>query len=152
MIEAAIEESLRTAFAAALPDGAAVVCSRAVADEGAGADEADDAPCVVAVAAAFRAHDDFSLPMLSVPVSVTVATRIERDPTAALHAKAAEAVASLLARWHFRPGEMTAALASDAFAPGALKMTGGTGRELDREAGVRRETANFQVMGSENFT
>lgn len=153
MIESEIEGRLREAFAAALPDGASVVCSRSVADEGSVAtDGADDAPCVVSIAAAFRAHDDFSLPMLSVTVSVAVATRVERDPTAALHEAAAAAVSALLSRWHFKPDEMADALSSERFAAGALKTNGGGGRELDRESGVRRETMAFQVMGSETFT
>lgn len=153
MIESEFEERLREAFAAALPDGASIVCSRSVADEGEVAtDGGDDAACVVSVAAAFRAHDDFSLPMLSVTASVTVATRIERDPTAALHEASAAAVAALLSRWHFRPAEMTAALSSAHFAAGALKISGGTARELDRDSGVRRETVTVQVMGSEIFT
>lgn len=153
MIESEIEERLRAAFAAALPDGASLVCSRSVADEGEVAtDGEDDAACVVSVAAAFRAHDDFSLPMLSVTVSATVATRIERDPSAALHEAAAAALAALLSRWHFRPDEMTDALTTAHFAAGALKMTGGSARELDRDGGIRRETVSFQVMGSEIFT
>lgn len=152
MIEAEIEERLRAAFAAALPDGASIVCSRAVADEGEVAtDGGDDAACVVSVAAAFRAHDDFSLPMLSVTVSVAVATRIERDPTAALHEATADALAALLSRWHFKPDEMDAALSTAHFAAGALKMAGGTARELDRDSGIRRETVSFQIMGSEIF-
>ncbi len=153
MIETEIEERLREAFAAALPDGASVVCSRSVADDGSVAtDGNDDAACVVSVAAAFRSHDDFSLPMLSVTVSVAVATRVERDPTAAMHDGAAAAVAALLSRWHFKPDEMTDALSSAHFAAGALKTNGGGARELDRETGVRRETMAFQVMGSEIFT
>lgn len=152
-IESLIEESLKVAFAGVLPDGAAVVCSRRVADEGEVASAGDDdKPCVVGIAAAYRSHDDFSLPMISVAVSVSVASRIERDPTADIHERAAASVASLLSRWHFRPQEMTASLSSELFAAGALKMTGGTARTLDRENGVRRETISFTVMGSENFT
>lgn len=152
LIERELERKVGAAFAEVLPKGTRIALSRAVEDEGEIARGDPGADCLCAVAASFRSHAAFSLPMLSVPVAVTVATPVERDPTGAAHESAVEAVAALLSRWHYQGAEMSEALSTGGFSAAELKISGGTGRTLDRERGIRTDTATFDVTGSEIFT
>lgn len=43
------------------------------------ADKTEDADSVVAVAAGFRQHDSFSLSPVTLPVTLTIVTRVEDD-------------------------------------------------------------------------
>lgn len=146
IIETELENALAAAFAPLLPADAALVRSRAAETE------ADASSCVVAVATGFRSHEAFSLPMISVAVNLTVATRIDRDPDGDTHEKVVEALSAKLERWHFKPNEFAAALALSRFEPGELRLTGGSGRVLSRESAVWTETLSFQIVGSEVFT
>ena len=86
------------------------------------------------------------------PVSISMMTRTELDPTMEAHDKLVEAVVNLLSRWHKYGDEMSAALTTDKFLAGELRMDGGTSRTYDSMTGTWNETLTFTIRGSEKFT
>lgn len=57
-----------------------VICSRETSQDGELVTEKKDVECVIAVVTSFRQHDSFSLPMVSIPITIQVGTRTELDP------------------------------------------------------------------------
>ena len=114
--------------------------------------EESDRQSVIAVACGFRTHDAFSLSPISIPVTITVMTRTELDPSSKVHDQVVEEIADHLSRWHRFGEEMTSALTSDRFFAGELRMDGGSGRTYSSATQTWNETISFTVRGSEKFT
>lgn len=132
LIERQIEDDFMTKLRS-LPELSAsqVVGSRGVAAAGETKTEDDSHATIVAVACGFRQNDAFSLSPITMPMSVTVMTRTELDPTSEGHSQVIEAVADLLSQWHKDGNAMTEALSNEKFFAGELRMDGGTARTYD---------------------
>ena len=105
----------------------------------------------MAVACGFRQNDAFSLSPISMPMSITIMTRSELDPTSEYHDTVVESIADLLSRWHKYGDEMTDALTTEKFLAGELRMDGGTNRVYDTTNSTWSETLTFTIRGSEKF-
>jgi len=114
--------------------------------------ERKDATGVVAITAGYRQHDAFSLSPISMPVTISIVTRIEQDRTSAKHEAAVEAVSDWLSACHKDGERMTANLSCGKFFAGELRCDGGSGFVFDSDAGVFRETISVTIRGSEIFT
>ena len=86
------------------------------------------------------------------PMSITVMTRSELDPTSEYHDHVVESIADLLSRWHKYGEEMSTALTTEKFLAGELRMDGGTNRTYDTTNSTWSETITFSIRGSEKFT
>ena len=153
LIERQLEEDLVQEFQL-MPElaNAQVVGSRMIPEiETDTKTEQADKQSVVAVACGFRQHDAFSLSPVSIPVTITIMTRTELDPSSKVHDEVVEEVANHLSRWHRFGKEMTTALTSDRFFAGELRMDGGTGRTYSSATQTWTESISFTVRGSEKF-
>ena len=151
-----IERQLENAFMStlsAMPDlsAAQIVGSRTIAAAGQTKSEDSTAPTIVAVACGFRQNDAFSLSPISMPMSITIMTRSELDPTSEYHDTVVESIADLLSRWHKYGEEMSEALTTEKFLAGELRMDGGTNRVYDTTNSTWSETLTFTIRGSEKF-
>ena len=151
-----IERQLENAFMSTLSamsdlSAAQIVGSRTIAAAGQTKSEDSTAPTVVAVACGFRQNDAFSLSPISMPMSITIMTRSELDPTSEYHDTVVESIAALLSRWHKYGDEMTDALTTEKFLAGELRMDGGTNRVYDTTNSTWSETLTFTIRGSEKF-
>lgn len=108
-----------------------IVGSREVAEAGETKSEDDSHATIVAVACGFRQNDAFSLSPITMPMTITIMTRTEIDPTSEGHSKVIEAIADLLSNWHKDGNAMTEALSNEKFFAGELRMDGGTARTYD---------------------
>ena len=124
--------------------------SRSVPEDGALKDE-EDKTGVIAIAAGFRSNDAFSLPMITVPVTFQICTRLEADPTGKVHENAVEQIANLLSYWHKYPTQMQAHLEGTKYSAGELTMNGGSGRTCDKTNKIWSEDITFSIRGSEKF-
>lgn len=113
--------------------------------------EETGATSVVAIAAGMRSHDAFSLPMITMPVTVSIVTRAELDSSAEQHEKAVEAVVGKLETWHKDGAAMSEALDSDAFSAGELKLDGGPSLVFDKDGAVFQDSIGFSIRGTERF-
>jgi len=129
-----------------------ILTSRQTVEDGKVIEEDDDKDGVVVVASGFRTNDNFSLPMIDVPVALQIMTRTEFDPTSQLHESVIEKIADKLSYWHKFPSPMTTALTTPKFSVGELYMSGGTGRRMDKTNKCWSETIDFKIRGSEVFT
>ncbi len=151
-----IERQLENDFIAELksmPELSAsqVVGSREVAAAGETKSEEDTKATIVAVACGFRQNDAFSLSPISMPMSITIMTRSELDPTSEYHDAVVESIADLLSRWHKYGDEMADALTTEKFLAGELRMDGGTNRVYDSMNSTWSETLTFTIRGAEKF-
>ena len=148
LIERTIEENMRGAFAAVLPD-AEVIASRSPAAAGYVKGEADSsASQIVAVSLGARQYDEFSRSTLNFTGAITLSTRVEMCPTGEEHEDALEEILSLLTYWHSDAEAMTDALSCDGFYAAGLRLDGGQGKTFDRQAGVWTETISFTLRGA----
>lgn len=88
--------------------------------------ESAEPESVVAVAASFRQNDAFSLPMITVPVTISVVTRVEKDPGKTRHNAVVEKIMGVLSLWHQRPEVFGGKFTSEQFLAGELTLTGGS--------------------------
>lgn len=130
---------------------AQIVGSRTVAPQGETKEEEDTAKTIVAVACGFRQNDAFSLSPITMPLSISILTRVELDTTSEEHDRIVEAIADLLSRWHKYGDEMSQALTTEKFFAGELRMDGGTARIFDPTKATWSETISFSIRGSEKF-
>lgn len=130
---------------------AQIVGSRTVAPQGETKEEEDTAKTVVAVACGFRQNDAFSLSPITMPLTISILTRVELDTTSEEHDRIVEAIADLLSRWHKYGEEMSQALTTDKFFAGELRMDGGTARIFDPTNATWSESISFSIRGSEKF-
>lgn len=132
LIERQLEDDFITKLRS-LPELSAsqVVGSREVAAEGETKTEDDTNATIVAVACGFRQNDAFSLTPITMPISITILTRVELDPTSAGHNDVVDAIVELISRWHNNGNAMTEALSNEKFFAGELRMDGGTARIYD---------------------
>lgn len=129
-----------------------IVGSRTVASSGNTKSEDGAKKNVVAVVCGFRQNDAFSLSPITMPMSITIMTRTELDPTSESHDKVVESIVDLLSRWHKFGAEMSEALTTEKFLAGELRMDGGTNRTYDSQTRTWSETLTFSIRGSEKFT
>ena len=151
-----IERQLEDAFITTLSamselSCAQIVGSRTVAPQGETKEEEDTAKTIVAVACGFRQNDAFSLSPITMPMSISILTRVELDTTSEEHDRIVEAIADLLSRWHKYGDEMSQALTTEKFFAGELRMDGGTARIFDPTKATWSETISFSIRGSEKF-
>ena len=151
-----IERQLEDAFITTLSamselSCAQIVGSRTVAPQGETKEEEDTAKTIVAVACGFRQNDAFSLSPITMPLSISILTRVELDTNSEEHDRIVEAIADLLSRWHKYGEEMSEALTTDKFFAGELRMDGGTARIFDPTKATWSETISFSIRGSEKF-
>ena len=153
-IERKLEQDIVTALSQIeeLHNNAQIVTARGAAQAGETKTEEDVKPSIVAVAAGFRMNDAFSLSPITIPVSISIVTRTELDPTSEIHDRIMEAISDLLSRWHKYGDEMTSALTSEKFFAGELRMDGGPGRVCDRTTNAWTEVIRISIRGSEKFT
>ena len=85
----------------------------------------------MAVAAGFRQHDSFSLNMVTLPVTLTIVTRVEGDAEQEKHNAVVEAIANVLNYWHKYGDEMQEALSTYKCVANELKMDGGSESTFD---------------------
>ena len=85
------------------------------------------------------------------PVSITIMSRTELDPTSEKHDKVVETIADLLSRWHKYGEAMSEVFTSDKFLAGELRMDGGSNRTYDTTTSTWSETINFSIRGAEKF-
>lgn len=130
---------------------AQIVGSRTVAPQGETKEEEDTAKTIVAVACGFRQNDAFSLTPITMPLSISILTRVELDTTSEEHDRIVEAIADLLSRWHKYGDEMSQALTTEKFFAGELRMDGGTARIFDPTKATWSETISFSIRGSEKL-
>lgn len=112
--------------------------------------ESAEPESVVAVAASFRQNDAFSLPMITVPVTVSVVTRVEKDPDKTRHNAVVEKLMDVLSLWHQKPDEFGQKFTTDKFLAGELTLTGGA-YQLDQNQKIWASTITTSIRGSEKF-
>lgn len=128
-----------------------IVGSRDIAAVGKTKSEAEDKTTIIAVACGFRQNDAFSLSLISMPLSITIMSRTELDPTSQKHDIVVEIIADLLSYWHKYGNVMSEVFVSDKFLPGELRMDGGSNRTFDNTTSTWHETINFSIRGAEKF-
>lgn len=151
-LEKQLEDNLLSAFATSELSSWQFVTSRQ--SEQSDYYESDEALGVIAVKVAYRQHDNFSLSPVSIPVTVSINTRIELDPDSTWHEQAVQAMTDVLADWHRYPTNMDEALNNspwNLYYAGELRITGGTGRVLNKEMGVFTDDISFIIRGAERF-
>ncbi len=121
-----------------------------IAASGADHTEDMDVDSVVVVATAMRSNDAFSLPMISVPVAISIVTRIERDKTREKHNALAEKIVNKLSYWHKFADEFGNTFTTESFLAGEIYLQGGT-NQFDQSNRVWSTLVNCQIRGSEKF-
>lgn len=106
---------------------------------------------MIAVAIAYRKHDEFTLPMLTIDGSIAITTRAEMDCTGELHEQLLDKITELLTEWHRCGTVMSDVLSNDKFFAGEFKMNGGLGKTYNKDMSVWIEALNFSIRGSEIF-
>ena len=112
--------------------------------------EDTDVDSVVVVATAMRSHDAFSLPMINVPVAISIVTRIERDKTREKHNALTEKIVNKLSYWHKFADEFGNTFTTNSFLAGEIYLQGGAS-QLDPNSRVWTTVVNCQIRGSERF-
>lgn len=116
-------------------------------------DKSEDASkfSVIGVSSGFRTHDDFSLPFVVIPFSLTIASRVENDNDERKHDLIVEKIVNLLSRWHKKCDEMREALSNENFLGVELKIDGGSTPTRDDNKMIWYDTIQFSVRGTERF-
>lgn len=95
-----------------------IIGSRTVPEDGDTKSEDNNSIGVIAVSVGYRSNDNFSLPMLSIPVTLSIYTRTEEDATGVKHETFVSSLASKLSFWHLHGDMMTAKFSSQKFLAG----------------------------------
>lgn len=106
---------------------------------------------IVAIAAGFRTNDSFSLSPITVPVSISITTRVELDPLSEKHDEIVEQIVDVLSRWHVFGDEMERVFTNNKFFAGELRLDGGTPRTFDNTNNIWTETISLAIRGAEKF-
>lgn len=114
---------------------------------------ADDetADTIIAIHTGYRQNDAFSLPTITVPISIQITTRIEKDKSGQKHEKVIEAVSDKLSYWHRYSNVFTTQFTLTKMFCGELTMNGGSGRAFDKDMEIWTENITFSIRGSEKF-
>ena len=150
MIEKSIEANIISAIQALNLTGLTVSGAWQAANEGEVKDTEDSSPAALAVAVAPRSFETFGFGICSMEVALSLAVRIDLCPTGAALETYVDPIANLLQTWNLtmdraHPCGMAV---EGKFAPGGLQMSGGSGPDLDREAGIWSITFNFTIRGT----
>lgn len=106
---------------------------------------------VIAVHTGYRSNDAFSLPTITVPVSIQITTRIEKDKSGQKHERVIEAISDKLSYWHKYSNDFTTQFTLTKMFCGELTMNGGSGRAYDKDMEIWTENITFSIRGSEKF-
>lgn len=114
---------------------------------------ADDvsADTVIAIHTGYRQHDAFSLSPITVPITIAMSTRIEKDKSGRRHESVFEAVSDQLSYWHKFSDDFTSDFTLPGVFCGEIRMTGGSGRSFDQTDDVWTDTIQFSIRGSEKY-
>lgn len=150
MIEKSIEANIISAIQALNLTGLTVSGAWQAANEGEVKDTEDSSPAALAVAVAPRSFETFGFGICSMEVEISLAVRTDLCPTGAALETYVDPIANLLQTWNLtmdcaHPCGMAV---EGKFEPGGLQMSGGSGPDLDREAGVWSITFNFTIRGT----
>lgn len=104
----------------------------------------------IVVSVSPRSFDTFGIGTCEMDVVITLSIRIDLCPANAALDAYAGPIADLLQEWNRTMDRMTpCGLDVDGeFTPGGLRLTGGTGPDVDEGAGVWSVTYNFTLRGS----
>lgn len=109
------------------------------------------ADTVVAVVTGWRSNDAFSLSPVSVPVTISIVSRVENDPNSEKHTHVCEEIINKISYWHKFPQSINTIFESDKFMPGEIRMDGGQSYGYDQTTKTWRDSISFTVRGSEKF-
>lgn len=147
ILEALLEQKLADEFSSLDQlSGVQIVKSRSTDKT-----ENDDTYSVVAIASGFRQHDNFSLSPITIPVAITIVTRVEGDANSSSHLEIVEAIADKLSYWHKHGDEMQEALTTSKCVANELKMDGGSNSVYDNTQDIWTDTINITIRGAEKF-
>ena len=112
--------------------------------------ESDSAPAALFVHVGPRSFETFGVGVCSMDVALSLAVRIDLCPTGAALETYADPIADLLQSWNLTMDcDHPCGMAVEGeFAPGGLQMSGGSGPEIDRDAGVWSIVFNFTLRGA----
>lgn len=146
ILEALLEQNILSAFAE-LPElsGAQIIASRSATKT----EDSDN--CYIAIAAGFRQHDSFSLSPVTIPVSISIVSRVEGDAKASNHMDVVETIADKLSYWHKFGDVMQEKLSSEKCTANELRMDGGTNSVYDDAQQIWTDTINITIRGAEKF-
>lgn len=149
MIEKSIEANIIAAIEALNLTGLVVHGSWQAANVGEVKDTEDSSLAALAVAVSPRSFETFGFGICSMEVALSLAVRTDLCPTGAALETYVDPIANLLQKWNLEmdcdhPCGMGV---EGKFDPGGLQMSGGSGPELDREAGIWAITFNFAIKG-----
>jgi len=85
------------------------------------------------------------------PISISILTRTELDPTSEKHDMVVEAIADKISYWHKYSEAMGETFTTDKFLAGELRMDGGTARVYDATNSTWQETISLSIRGAEKF-
>ena len=110
----------------------------------------DNTDTVVAILVNWRQHDAFSLSPISIPVVLSIVSRVENDPNSIKHTHVCEELMTKLSYWHKFPSSITV-LSNDKFNAGELRLDGGQSLGYDQNTKSWRDTISFTIRGAEIF-
>lgn len=149
MIEKSIEANIIAAIAALDLPGLDIHGAWQAAAEGEVKDTEDSSPAALAVAVSPRSFETFGFGICSMDVTLALVVRIDLCPTGAALETFVDPIANLLQKWNLTLDcTNDCNLGTDGFTPGGLQMSGGSGPETDREAGVWSVAFNFTIRGT----
>ena len=97
------------------------------------------------------AHDDFSLPTVTLNGVVTIEARVEMCPSMKSMVGTFSALQKRLSAWHYKPLEFSEYFSTDEFYATELKLNSGDKVTFDRSTNCWLVTIGFTIRGSQNF-
>lgn len=150
MIEKSIEANIISAIQALNLTDLTVSGAWQAENEGEVKGTEESSPAALAVAVAPRSFETFGFGICSMEVAIALTVRTDLCPTGAALETYVDPVANLLQTWNLtmdcaHPCGMAV---EGKFEPGGLQMSGGSGPDLDSEAGVWSITFNLTLRGT----
>lgn len=114
-----------------------------------GSENDSSSPAAAAVRVSPRSYSNYTIPTVTFDCAISLVVRTDLDPTGAILAAAADAIAGKLAAWHADVCESNdAGLACAGFQPAGFAVSGGTGPDFDRDAATWAVNYAFTIDGS----
>ena len=150
MIEKSIEANIIAAIEALNLTGLVVTGAWKAANAGEVKGTEDSSKAALAVAVSPRSFETFGFGICTMAVALSLAVRTDLCPTGAELETYVDPIANLLQRWNLTMGcaHPCGMAVEGKFEPGGVQMSGGSGPDLDREAGVWSITFNFTIRGT----